>query len=200
MPRLDTVLVLLLAIPASSFANANPARNTVEHRQDRRQLAPDRAWAERDAREVTEFESMTAQLRDAMQDRMAARYRDVDEDVLRAMDREIEQAAVKSDQAAHEARVSRRQARNVMGASAGGNTLQAADDQNDRNTALWRHDEMARLGTMAGALQNEVNHGDRTAMRKNLALAEKFLDVMKRDLAANSRERTEDRAELRKDR
>jgi hypothetical protein len=55
---------------------------------------------------------MTASLRDALQDRMAARYRDVNENMLRAMDREIQQAAVKSDQAAHEARTSRREARN----------------------------------------------------------------------------------------
>jgi hypothetical protein len=206
---LDTVLVLLLAIPASSFANADPAHNTVERRQDRRQLTLDRAWAERDAREVTGFESMTAQLRDAMQDRMAARYRDVNEDVLRAMDREIEQAAVKADQAAHETRLSRREARrSTMQASAGDvSTAQAVDDRHDlrddrrdRDTAFVRHDEMARIGTMAGALQNEIYRGDRTAMKKNLALAEQFLDVMKRDLAADGRERTEDRGELREDR
>jgi hypothetical protein len=152
---------------------------------------------------------MTAQLRDAMQDRMAARYRDVNEDVLRAMDREIEQAAVKADQAAHETRLSRREARrSTMQASAGDvSTAQAVDDRHDlrddrrdRDTAFVRHDEMARIGTMAGALQNEIYRGDRTAMKKNLALAEQFLDVMKRDLAADGRERTEDRGELREDR
>jgi hypothetical protein len=211
MTRLDTVLVLLLAMPASSFANADPVRNTVERRQDHRQLTLDRAWAERDAREVSEFASMTASLRDALQDRMAARYRDVNEGMLRSIDREIEQASVKADQAAHEARLSRREVRNQrMEASAGdngGDVLQVMDDQHDlrddrrdRDTAMGRHDEMARIGTMSGALQNEVNRGDRSAMKKNLALAEQFLDVMKRDLAATGRERTEDRAELREDR
>jgi hypothetical protein len=205
---LDTVLVLLLAMPAASFANADPARNTVERRQDHRQLTLDRAWAERDARELKEFESMTASLRDALQDRMSLRYRDVNEDVLRAMDREISQAAVKADQAAHETRLSRREARrSTMEASTGGDARQSMDDRHDvrddrrdRDTAFVRHDEMARIGTMAGALQNEIDRGDRAAMKKNLALAEKFLDVMKRDVAANSRERTEDRAELREDR
>ncbi|HKW15676.1 MAG TPA: hypothetical protein VJS69_14420, partial [Candidatus Krumholzibacteria bacterium] len=121
MPRFETVLVLLLAMPASSFANSDPVRNTVERRQDHRQLTLDKAWAERDGRELHEFEAMTASLRDALQDRMAARYRDVNENMLRAMDREIQQAAVKADQAAHEARLSRREARrSTMEASAGG--------------------------------------------------------------------------------
>jgi len=211
MPRFETVLVLLLAMPASSFANSDPVRNTVERRQDHRQLTLDRAWAERDARELSEFESMTASLRDALQDRMAARYRDVNENMLRAMDREIQQAAVKSDQAAHEARLSRREFRGErMEASVSGDgrdMLQTIDDRHDRrddardrDTALVRHDEMARLGTMAGALQNGIDRGDRTAMKKNLALAEQFLDVMRRDLAATASERTEDRAELREDR
>jgi len=208
MPRLDTVLVLLLAMPASSFANADPVRNTVERRQDHRQLTLDRAWAERDARELSEFETMTASLKDAMQDRMAARYRDVNENMLRAMDREIEQAAVKADQAAHEANVSRRQARNTtMKAATGGDVLQGLDDRRDANndvhdldSAFLRHDDMARIGTMAGALQNEIDRGDRSAMKKNLALAEQFLAVMRRDVAATGRERTEDRAELREDR
>ncbi|HKW13288.1 MAG TPA: hypothetical protein VJS69_02270, partial [Candidatus Krumholzibacteria bacterium] len=74
------------------------------------------------------------------------------------------------------------------------------DDRHDLNTAKGRHDEMARLGTVAGALQNEIDRGDRTAMKKNLALAEQFLDVMRRDVAATTSERTEDRAELREDR
>jgi hypothetical protein len=211
MPRPDTVLVLLLAMPVSTFANPNPAHNTVERRQDHRQIALDSAWAQRDGREVTEFESMTAALRNALQDRMAARYRSVNEDMLRAMDREIEQAAVKAAQAAHETRLSRREARSEhMEAAASGSGRDAVqalddrhdlrDDRRDRDTAVARHDEMARIGTMAGALQNDIDRGDRTAMRKNLALAEQFLDVMRRDLAATGRERTEDRPELREDR
>jgi hypothetical protein len=211
MPRLDTVLVLLLAMPAATFANSDPVRNTAERRQDHRQLAVDRTWAVRDANELREFEAMTASLKDALQDRMSSRYRDTNETLLRAMDREIEQASVKAAQAAHEARTSRREARNERMEAAtsgdGRDLLQAIDDRHDlrddrrdRDTAFARHDEMARIGTMAGALQNEIDRGDRSAMKRNLTLAEQFVAVMRRDLAATGRESTEDRAELREDR
>jgi hypothetical protein len=203
MPRLDTVLVLLLAMPAATFANSDTVRNTAERQQDHRQLAIDRTWAVRDANELREFEAITASLKDALQDRMSSRYRDTNETLLRAMDREIEQASVKAAQAAHAARVSRRQARNEnMEATAGGNSVlfQVWDANNVRDTAVVRRDEMARIGTMAGALQNEIGRGDRSAMKRNLALAEQFVAVMRRDLAATGRETTEDRAELREDR
>lgn len=205
MPRLDTVLVLLLAMPAASFAN-DPARNTAERRQDHRQLAVDRGWLERDARELSEFEHMTAALEDANRDRMAARYRDVNASLQQAMDREIDQAAVKSAQAAHEARLSRREARNErMEASTTGtgrDALQALDDGHDRkdDAAITRHNELVRIGTLSGALQNAIERGDRGAMKRNVVLTEQFLSVMRRDLAATQNERSEDRAELREDR
>lgn len=210
MPRLDTVLVLLLAMPAASFAS-DPVRNTAERRQDHRQLAVDRGWIERDARELSEFERLTAALEDASRDRMAARYRDVNASIQQAMDREIEEAAVKSAQAAREARLSRREARNErMEASttgSGSDALQALDDGHDRrddtrdrDTAIARHNEMARIGTLSGALQNDIERGDRGAMKRNVTLAEQFLSVMRRDLLATRSERTEDRAELREDR
>jgi hypothetical protein len=210
MPRLDTVLVLLLAMPAASFAN-DAARNTVERRQDHRQLAVDRGWLERDTRELTEFEHMTAALEDANRDRMAARYRDVNTTLQQAMDREIDEAAVKSAQAAHEARLSRREARNErMEASmtgSGRDALQAIDDGRDRrddaldrDSAITRHNELVRIGTLSGALQNDIERGDKSAMKRNVALTEQFLSVMRRDLAATQGERSEDRAELREDR
>jgi hypothetical protein len=211
MPRLDTVLVLLLAMPAASFANSDPVRNTMERRQDHRQLAVDRGWAERDAREVGQFEQMTAALKDACEDRMAARYREVNGNLQEAMDREIDQAALKSAQAVHEARLSRREFRGErMEARVSGDgrdALEAIDDRydriddaRDRNTAMARHDDMVRLSTMSGALQNDIGRSDRAAMKKNVALAEEFLQVMRRDLAATRSEKTEDRAELREDR
>lgn len=211
MPRLDTVLVLLLAMPAASFANSDPVRNTTERRQDHRQLTVDRAWAERDAREVGLFEQTTAALKDACEDRMAARYREVNGTLQQAMDREIDQAAVKSAQVAHEARLSRREFRGErMEAHVSGDgrdALQAIDDRHDRrddardrDTAMSRHDDMVRLSTMSGALQNDISRGDRTAMKKNVALVEEFLQVMRRDLAATRSEKAEDRAELREDR
>ena len=196
MPRLDTVLILLLATPALAFAN-EPVRNTIERRQDYRQLALDRAWADRDARELQEFERLVAALRDAYEDRMAGRYRDVDEGLLRAMDREIGQAGVKADQAAHEANLSRREKRNQrMEAAMGGtvDVLQSIDDavdlgndRRDRDTAMLRRDDMIRIGTGAGALQNDIERGNRAAMKRNVTLAESFLDVMRRDLAATRR-------------
>ncbi|HET6462648.1 MAG TPA: hypothetical protein VFH33_02515 [Candidatus Krumholzibacteria bacterium] len=210
MPRLDTVLVLLLAMPALSFANSDPVRNTVERRQDHRQLAVDRTWAERDAQELREFEAMAASLKDAMQDRMAGRYREVNTRLLEAMDREIQQSGVKADQAAHEAGLWREFRNERMEASTSGggrDFLQAMDDRHDlrddrrdRDNAVLRHDDMIRIGTMAGALRNDVERGDRMAMKRNITLAEDFLKVMRRDVASTRAERAEDRVELREDR
>lgn len=211
MPRLDTVLVLLLAMPAATFATAQPVRNTMDRNADHRQLAVDRDWSERDAREVQEFEQMTTALKDACHDRMSARYREVSANLQKAMDREIEQAGVRSAQAAHEAALSRREFRNErMEAGASGSTresLQAIDDGHDlrddardQDTAMTRHEAMIRIGTLSGALQNDIGRGNRAAMKRNAALADEFLSVMRRDLAATRHETVEDRAELREDR
>ncbi len=181
MPRLDTVLVLLLATPALSFANPSPVRTPA---------AADRMWAERDAREVREFETMTASLKDAWQSRMPGRYRDVNESLLRAMDREIEQASVKADQAAREATLWREFKKQRMDASvtdAGGDMLQAIDDTRDRDTAIMRRDDMVRIGTMAGSLRNDISSGDRSAMKRSMSLAGEFLSVMRRDVNAGRR-------------
>ena len=96
MPRLDTVLVVLLAMPAAAFANAGSTRNVREIRADQRQIAAAQDWNERDAREISEFEKLMSSLRDANEDRMTGRYRDVNARVQAAMSREIEQAQVKS--------------------------------------------------------------------------------------------------------
>jgi hypothetical protein len=53
MPRLDTVLVVLLAMPAAAFAT-NTAASHQETRTDHRQLAVNREWNERDARELVD--------------------------------------------------------------------------------------------------------------------------------------------------
>jgi hypothetical protein len=211
MARLDTVLALLLAMPALSFANSDPVRNNAERRQDHRQLVLDRSWAERDARELSEFEAMTSSLKDACQDRMAARYREVNTRLLEAMDREIQQSGVKADQAAREAGLSRRELREermeAATSESGRDMLQAMDDRRDlrddrrdRDNAVLRHDDMIRLGTMAGALRNDIERGDRTAMKRNVSLADDFLKVMRRDVASTRAERVEDRVELREDR
>jgi hypothetical protein len=211
MPRLDTVWVLLLAIPPAAFANAQPTRDVREARSDHHRLALDAEWNERDAREVADFERLTMALRDAGRDRMTGRYREVNARVQAAMTREIEQAQVRSAQAEHEARQSQREARGErMEASASGEThdlLQASDDRRDarddardRDHALARYREMARIGTMSTALQNEIDGGSRAAMRRNVELAEGFLALMRRDLAAARTESLEDRTELREDR
>jgi len=211
MPRLETVLVLLLAMPAISFANSDPVRNTAERRQDHRQITVDRTQLDRDTQELRAFEQMTAALKDACEDRMASRYRDVNAGVQNAIDREVEQAAVKSAQSAREVRGARREVRGermeATSTGSGRDALQAfddghdrRDDARDRNTAVGRHDEMARIATMSGALQNEIDRGDRRAMQRNVELVEQFLELMRRDLAATQGERSEDRAELREDR
>jgi hypothetical protein len=210
MPRLDTVLVMLLAMPAASFANNDAIPNSREIRADRRQLAADVDWNERDAREVAEFERFLGSLRDAGRDRMTGRYREVNTRVQTAMTREIEQAQVKSAQAAHDANLSRREWRGErMDASVGGeayDVLQARDDRRDlrdnardRDNTLARYEEMARVATMSAALQNPIERGDRRAMKRNLELTEMFLALMRRDLAATRTEWIEDRVELRED-
>jgi hypothetical protein len=211
MPRLDTVLVLLLAMPAASFANTDPVRNTVERQQDHRQLAVDRSAAARDEREVAEFEQMSKTLGDAYRDRMAGRYREVNARLQTAMLREVEQASVKSDQAAHEAQLSDRELRSErMEAGVSGDSrdmLQSGDDRRDLNddvrdraNAFIRHAEMARIATLAGALQNNIDRGERAAMQRNVALIDQFLKVMRSDVAAMRTETVEDRIELREDR
>ena len=52
---------------------------------------------------------------------------------------------------------------------------------------MLRRDDMIRIGTGAGALQNDIERGNRAAMKRNVTLAESFLDVMRRDLAATRR-------------
>jgi hypothetical protein len=210
MPRLDTVLVVLLAMPAAAFANADTVRNHQEARVDHRPIAIDQDWNERDARELAEFEKLALALRDAGQDRMMGRYRDVNARVQAAITREIEQAQVKSAQAAQEARLSGRELQDArMDASFSGETtdmfetrddaLDLRDDNRDRDNTLARYEEMARLATMSTALQNPIEKGNRRAMKRNMEITEKFLALMRRELAASRAELREDRTELRED-
>lgn len=173
MARLETVLVLLLAMPALTFANSNPARITLE-----------RTWAERDARELSEFEQLTASLKDAWQVRDDERYREVNESLLRAMEREIDQAGVKVDRAARAATLSRRENMQAATGGAPGMLQMIEDPHRDGDTVMVRHDDMIRIGTMAGSLQNTIDRGDRAAMKRNLSLTDEFLSVMRRDVAA----------------
>jgi hypothetical protein len=209
MTRLDTVLVLLLATPALSFANTDPVRDSVGRRQEQGQLAVDRGWAARDAGELREFEQLTASLKGACRSRLTGRYREVNENLQRAIDREIEQSSVKAAQAAREValwRVFRKERLEASTTGAGNDMLQAIgesyehrDDARDRDNAIVRHQDMVRIGTMVGALQNDIGAGDRSAMKRNIALAEQFLSVMRRDVVATQVEGVEDRAELRED-
>jgi pilus assembly protein CpaF len=80
--------------------------------------------------------------------------------------------------------------------SVGGTTLTIRKFQ----TRFFTADELVRIGTLSGALQNAIERGDRGAMKRNVVLTEQFLSVMRRDLAATQNERSEDRAELREDR
>ena len=206
MPRLDTVLVVLLAMPAVTFANTDTVRNHQEARVDQRPLAIDQDWNERDARELAEFEKLAIALRDAGQDRMMGRYREVNARVQAAITREIEQAQVKSAQAAQEARLSGRELRDErMEASVSGempdmfetrdDVVDLRDDMRDRDNTLARYEEMARIGTMSTALQNSIERGNRRAIKRNLELTDMFLALMRRDMVASRAETTEDRAE-----
>lgn len=178
MPRLATVLVLLLATPALLFANSKP--------HDYREAALERTWAERDARELGEFEAMAASLKDAWQHGGGERYCEVNEGLLHAMGREIDQAKVKADRAARAAMLSRRET--MQAATGGAPGVEAIDDTHrDDQTARIRHDEMLRIGTLAGSLSNGIGRGDRGAMKRNLSLAEEFLSVMRRDVETDRR-------------
>jgi hypothetical protein len=211
MPRMDIVWALLLATPTAAFANIQPVRNAPDSTADHRQLAVDRGWAERDARELAEFEQMAKALGDACRYRMTGRYREVNTRLQSAMARETEQAAVKSDQAAQEAQLSDRElpdermeagvsgdSRDVIQSTDDGRDMN--DDVRDRANAFIRHAEMARIATMAGALQNHIDRGERAAMQRNVALVAQFLKVMRSDVAASRTETVEDRIELREDR
>ncbi len=201
MPRLDTVWVVLLAMPTIAIASTT----TVQHRQeilaDHRELAADHGWNERDAREFSDFARLASALKDAGQDRMPKRYREVNARIQEAITREIQQAQVKSAQAAQEARLSGRELRaGRMDASVSGDSqdlFDTRDDVRDHDNALARYEEMARIGTMATALQNPIERGDRAAMKRNLELTETFLGLLRRDLAAARAEAVEDRVELR---
>jgi hypothetical protein len=197
MPRLDTVLVVLLAMPAVSFASPGSTQSRREAHAGRRQAVVYREWNQRDAREVAEFERLTSALRHAGRDRMTGRYREVNERVQAAMVREIEQAQIKSAQAMNEARLAG-EARRMNAATPGQSPGMLPHDENttneerDRDAALARYEEMARLGTMSAALWNPIDRGDRGAMRRNAELAGKFLSLMRSDLAATRREIRED--------
>jgi hypothetical protein len=207
MPRLVTVWALLLATPTVTFANTQ----LVRHEYEARQLAFGQSWAERDARELAEFEQLTGALRDACQDRMSGRYREVNTRLQLAMAREVQQAQVKSDQAAREAQLSERglgDERMQAGLSGdtpdmlqfGDDRRDMKDDERDHANAFIRHAEMVRVATLAGALQNHIEQGERAAMQRNVALVDQFLKVMRSDLAATRTETAEDRIQLREDR
>ena len=201
MTRLDIVWVVLLAMPTVAIASTT----TVQHRQDvladHRQLAADEGWNERDARELSDFTRLAALLKDARQDRMPKRYREVNARIQEAITREIQQAQVKSEQAAQEARLSGRElSEERMDASVSGDSqdmFETRDDVRDHDNATARYEEMVRIGTMATALQNPIERGDRAAMKRNLELTESFLGLLRRDLAAARAEAAEDRVELR---
>ena len=211
MPRLDTVWVVLLAMPGIAFASPDPARNSRETRVDRRQVAVDRAWNERDAREVAEFERLASTLADASRDRMPGRYREINRQMQVVLTREIQQAQVRSAQAAYEVQRSRRElAGERMEASMSGDAGGMFDvrderrdlrgDRVDGERAQARYEEMSRIGTMSAALQNPIERGDRAAMKRNVELAQGFLALMRRDLAESVVEGRDDRVELREDR
>jgi hypothetical protein len=195
MTRFDIVWVVLLATPVVAIASTT----TVPHRQamfaDHGGLAADPGTNERDVRELSDFTRLAAALKDARQDRMPRRYREVNARIREAITREIQQAQVRSAQAAQEARVSGRE---QMDASVSGDTQDmfgTRDDARDHDNAVARYEEMARIGTMATALQNPIERGDRAAMKRNLELTESFLGLLRRDLAATRAEAVEDRAE-----
>jgi len=211
MPRSVTTMFVLLALPATALATAQPARNAAEARSDHRQIAVDRAQGGRDALELSEFEQTVATLRDAFEDRMTGRYREINARLQAAMTREVEQARVKLAQAGNETRKSRWEAHGErMEAGMTGNPRDVAqtvddrhdvnDDRRDRRAIVVRGDEMARIGSLSGALQNEIERGDRTAMARNVELASQFLALLRADAAANTAEWSEDHRELREDR
>jgi hypothetical protein len=141
------------------------------------------------AAELTEFEAMVAALCDAYEDRMPGRYREVNARVQRAMSREIEQARVERDRAVSEERRSRsRRDSGPMRAE----TSAAAElpfekprdtgaDRRARRSIVNRCDEMVRVGTLSGALQNEISRGSRPAMARNIELVRSFLCLMRAD-------------------
>lgn len=211
MPRLETALVVLLAMPTAAFASTEPSSNLHEARASQRQLAVDRNWNERDAREISDFEQLTKALKDACEDRMSGRYREVNRRVQAAITREIRQSQVKSAQDAHEVNQSRGELRNErMEASTSGDASDLfqvqedrrdlRDDLRDSQNSTARYQEMARLGTISASLQNAIERGDQGAMKRNVELAGKFLDMMRRDMAADLAELHEDRGEMRDDR
>jgi hypothetical protein len=187
MPRVETALVLLLAMPATTFANIDATHGATAAGSDHRQ-PPDRSQAERNARELLEFEQLIAELHDALEDRMTSRYRAANTTLLAAMTREIDQARVKSDQAAHAERMLRQALRNgrMVAMSGDGNDwLVVFGDgyDGDRTGAIARHEEMKRIGTLAGSLHNEIERGERNAMQRNVTLASEFVTLMRSDVA-----------------
>jgi hypothetical protein len=211
MARLTTPTLILLCFATPVFATAQSGRNAREAVNDHRQIALDRAWSLRDASELTEFETLVSTLHDANEDRMVRRYREINARLQTAMDREISQTHVKRGQAANEQRKSRRELRGErMEAGQTGDPRDQLgvaddrrdlnDDRRDRRSTASRGEEMARLGTLAGSLQNDVARGDRAAMERNLKIATEFLALMRADAEANWKERAEDRRELREDR
>ena len=192
MPRLTTTAMVMCLSATSAFATAPPARNAAEPVSNRGQIATERSWKERDARELAEFRQMVAGLCDAHEDRMTARYREINTRMLAAMSREIEQSRLKNAQAAGEENEARRGTaaeRMEAGQTGGtGDYLQAIDDRNDHRTATNRCDEMQRIGTLSASLKSSIERGDRPAMTKNIELAGGFLALMRADLRATRAE------------
>lgn len=183
MSRLSTAALLLFFLATPVFATEAPSRNAGAP-------APPSTSA-RDAAEVAEFEALVASLCDAYEDRMPARYREVNENLQRAMAREIEQARLARDRAVNEERRTRRDRRAPMQAGTAGPSgdLGAApgDDgapatmRRDRRSVVNRSEEMIRLGTLSGALQNDIARGHRPAMARNIELAGSFLGLLRAD-------------------
>jgi hypothetical protein len=192
MPRLTTTTLVLLALATRVLAATAAIRNAGEAATDHRPWAPDHAGSERDRRELSEFERLVTNLRDAYQDRMTGRYRDANARLQAAMDREIEQARVKRAQAANEERRARRVGwGRPMEAGTGGHEidyLQVIDDGRElracRSEPKDRGKEMARIGVLSASLQNAIRRGDRAAMARNIDLGAEFLVLLRADGAA----------------
>jgi hypothetical protein len=186
MSRLSTAALLLLLMVTPAFATEAPSRNEGD--------AAAQVSHSRDAGELAEFEAMVAALCDAYEDRMPGRYREVNDRLQHAMAREIEQARLSRDRAVNEERRSRRDTRaGRMQAGAAGPSAELGavfDDggspgaeRRSRRSAFNRCEEMVRVGTLSGALQNDIARGYRSAMAKNIELAGSFLGLMRADAA-----------------
>ncbi len=214
-----TRLFVFSSLLLPSVLTAQVGRDAAERRSDRRQIGTDRAQLVGDISDVRRLERLVAQLDQARasgnKNAEAAAQLRIAQELGREMRegaRDVAQDKAEAAGAASEVRSDRRELRRDRAGAASG--AQTRDDRRDlRDDRRDRRDDARDVAASAQRaqrqqqivaelrqIQPQVKLGDASAVARQRALLDEFLQVSKADAKATGRELGEDKRELREDR